>query len=57
MRSVPESTVWAKAEKTKSPLKDLLRGNNFRRLSQVFLVMSGAWFTLNAVTLFCRGSY
>jgi len=55
MRSVPESTVWAKAEKTKSPLKDLLRGNNFRRLSQVFLVMSGAWFTLNAVTSILPG--
>jgi len=55
MRSIPESTVWAKAEKTKSPVKDLFRGGNFRRLSQVFLVMSGAWFTLNAVTSILPG--
>jgi len=47
--------VWAKAEKTKSPVKDLFGGDNFRRLSQVFLVMSGAWFTLNAVTSILPG--
>jgi len=50
LRNVPESGVWAKAEKPKSPLKQLFRGDNFRCLLQVFLVMSGAWFTLNAVT-------
>ena len=55
MRNVPESTVWAKAEKTRSPPKDLFTGDNFRRLSQVFLVMSGAWFTLNAVTSILPG--
>ena len=47
--------MWAKAEKTRSPLKDLFTGDNFRRLSQVFLVMSGAWFTLNAFTSILPG--
>ena len=52
---VQESSVWANAEKTKSPLKELFRGDNFRCLLQVFLVMSGAWFTLNAVTSILPG--
>jgi MFS family permease len=52
---VSESNVWANAEKTKSPLKELFSGNNFRCLLQVFLVMSGAWFTLNAVTAILPG--
>jgi MFS family permease len=55
VKKVPESSVWAKAEKTKSPLKELFRGDNFRCLSQVSLVMSGAWFTLNAVTSILPG--
>jgi MFS family permease len=55
VKRVPESSVWAKAEKTKSPLKELFRGDNFRCLSQVFLVMSGVWFTLNAVTSILPG--
>ncbi len=55
VKRVPESSVWASAEKTKSPLKELFRGDNFRCLSQVFLVMSGAWFTLNAVTSILPG--
>ncbi len=52
---VPESKVWAKAERAKSPLGDLWRGGNPRILGQVFLVMSGAWFTLNAVTSILPG--
>jgi MFS family permease len=55
VRRVPESSVWAKAERTKSPLKTLFRGDNFRCLAQVFLVMSGVWFTLNAVTSILPG--
>jgi hypothetical protein len=47
--------VWAKAERTKSPLKALFRGDNLRCLAQVFLVMSGVWFTLNAVTSILPG--
>ncbi len=52
---VPESAVWAKAEKPASPLAELLRGDNRRVLAQVFLVMSGIWFTLNAVTSILPG--
>jgi MFS family permease len=52
---VPESKVWAKAERAKSPLGELWRGDNPRILGQVFLVMSGAWFTLNAVTSILPG--
>jgi MFS family permease len=55
VKKVPESKVWAKAEKPKSPLKELFRGDNFRCLSQVFLLLSGAWFTLNAVTSILPG--
>jgi len=52
---VPESKLWAKAEKPKFPLKELFRGDNFRCLSQVFLLLSGAWFTLNAVSSILPG--
>jgi MFS family permease len=55
VKKVPESKVWAQAQKTKSPLKELFRGDNFRCLSQVFLVMSGVWFTLNAATSILPG--
>jgi MFS family permease len=55
VKKVPESNLWANAEKTESPLKKLFRGDNFRCLLQVFLVMSGAWFTLNAVTSILPG--
>ncbi len=55
VKRVPESRVWANAEKIKSPLKELFRGDNFRCLLQVFLVMSGVWFTLNAVTSILPG--
>ncbi len=55
VKKVPESSVWAKAEKARSPLKELFSGDNFRCLSQVFLVMSGVWFTLNSVTSILPG--
>lgn len=55
LKRVPESEVWASAEKSKSPLKELFRGDNFRRLAQVFVVMSGIWFTLNAITSILPG--
>jgi MFS family permease len=55
IRKVPESRIWAEAEKTKSPLKELCGRDNSRCLSQVFLLMSGAWFTLNAVTSILPG--
>jgi MFS family permease len=52
---VPESEVWASSEKSRSPLKELFRGENFRRLAQIFVVMSGIWFTLNAITSILPG--
>ncbi|HXU22001.1 MAG TPA: MFS transporter [Verrucomicrobiae bacterium] len=52
---VPESEVWASAEKSPSPLRELFRGDNFRCLAQVFVVMSGIWFTLNAITSILPG--
>lgn len=55
VRRVQESSVWAKAEKTESPLRELFRGENLRCVLQVFLVMSGAWFMLNAVTSILPG--
>jgi MFS family permease len=47
-RRVEESKLWeAEAEKTrtKAPLVDLFTGLNLRKLAQVFLMMSGLWFT------------
>jgi MFS family permease len=55
VKRVPESSVWAQSERTKSPLQVLFRGDNLRCLLQVFLVMSGVWFTLNAVTSILPG--
>lgn len=45
---VPESELWKASKKTSSPLRELLRGPELRRLTQLFVVMSGAWLTLNA---------
>ncbi|MCL6525127.1 MAG: MFS transporter [Thermoflavifilum sp.] len=47
---VPESRVWQESEKTTAPLRELFSGSNLRTLAQVFIMMSGAWFTINAVT-------
>ena len=55
LRRVPESVVWAEAEKVESPLKELLGGGHARVLWQVFLAMSGAWFMLNTVTSIMPG--
>lgn len=55
VRKVPESKVWMTAERVRWPLKELFRGANLRVLVQVFLVMSGVWFTLNAVTSILPG--
>ncbi|HUB20736.1 MAG TPA: MFS transporter [Acidobacteriaceae bacterium] len=55
LRSVPESRVWARSEKVHSPLRELFHRDNLRILSQVFLLMSGAWFTLNIVTSILPG--
>jgi MFS family permease len=55
LRRVPESNVWARAEKVRSPLRELFHRDHLRVLLQVFLVMSGAWFTLNTVTSILPG--
>jgi MFS family permease len=55
LRSLPESAVWSAAEKVSSPLAELFRGANLRIFAQVFLVMSGIWFLLNAVTSILPG--
>ena len=55
LKRVPESKVWAAAPKSESPLKELLRGDNLRCLLQVFVLMSGIWFTLNAITSILPG--
>jgi MFS family permease len=49
LKSVPESDLWIKAEKGAKPLRVLFSGTNARSLAQVFVVMTGAWLTLNAV--------
>jgi MFS family permease len=45
---VPESVLWRLAPKSIAPLKELFSGADLRRLGQLFIVMSGAWLTLNA---------
>src|SRR5699024_1161638 len=45
-RYVPESDVWESGPRTKSPMRELFRGKNARVLGQVFLMMTGIWFTL-----------
>jgi MFS family permease len=46
---VEESKVWeaeGQTTRTKPPLVELFTGTNFRILAQVFLMMSGLWFTV-----------
>lgn len=45
---VPESELWLSSKKSTAPLKELFSGSDLRRLAQLFVVMSGAWLTLNA---------
>jgi MFS family permease len=55
VRRVAESPVWATSKKVKAPLLELFRGGNRRIFAQVFLLMSGIWFMLNAVTSILPG--
>jgi MFS family permease len=48
IRFVPESELWCSADKAKAPLKELFSGPDLRRVGQLFVVMTGAWLTLNA---------
>jgi MFS family permease len=45
---VPESELWRSAKKSAAPLKELFSGPDLRRVGQLFVVMTGAWLTLNA---------
>jgi MFS family permease len=45
---VPESELWRLAKKSAAPLKELFSGSDLRRVGQLFVVMTGAWLTLNA---------
>jgi MFS family permease len=45
---VPESELWRSSKKSVSPLKQLFSGSDLLRLGQLFIVMTGAWLTLNA---------
>jgi MFS family permease len=45
---VPESELWRSSAKSTAPLKELFSGADLRRLGQLFIVMTGAWLTLNA---------
>jgi len=47
LRSVPESELWTKMPKVKSPLRTLFSGRNIRSLGTAFVVGSGAWLTLD----------
>lgn len=54
-KTVSESRMWEEAtEKSPvtAPLKDLFRGRAFKTLAQVFLLMSGMWFGVQAAISF-----
>jgi len=45
---VPESDVWHASSRGNAPLRELFARSNRARLAQLFVVMSGAWLTLDA---------
>lgn len=47
LRKVEESKVWKATQESAYPLKALFRGQPLRRLTIVFVVMSGIWFQSN----------
>ena len=54
-RTVSESKVWEEAaqeSKVTAPLKDLFSGDSLRNLAQVFLLMTGMWFGVQAAISF-----
>lgn len=51
LRRVPESDVWEAlgvGQGDHSPLRSLFKGSNAKLLLRLFVVMTGAWLTLNA---------
>jgi MFS family permease len=45
---VPESELWRSSKKSAAPVRELFSGADLQRLVQLFIVMNGAWLTLNA---------
>jgi len=48
-RLVPESAVWQQSPKVRRPLREVMTGAASAQFRQVFLLMSGMWFTGSAV--------
>lgn len=48
LRSVPESELWTKLQKTDRPKATLLTRRNLRSLGLAFLVGTGTWLTVDA---------
>lgn len=46
-RTVTESPAWQRASKSATPVRDVLVGRSRREFLQVFVLMSGIWFTSN----------
>ncbi|MFD6274439.1 MFS transporter [Streptomyces sp. NPDC060209] len=44
LKNLPESDLWKKSARVKSPLKAVMFGEHRRVFWQVFMVMSGLWF-------------
>jgi MFS family permease len=54
-RRVEESRLWeaeGRTTRTKAPLAELFSGQNFKRLAQVFLMMTGLWFGVQVAISF-----
>jgi MFS family permease len=46
-RTVAESAVWKSARKSANPIREVMAGSARRQFVQVFVLMSGIWFTSN----------
>lgn len=51
IKKIPESELWKKSTKSKTPLKELFSGESLSNFIKVFTLMSGLWFG-TAATLF-----
>ena len=46
-RAVPESPTWQRTEKVRNPVREVVLGASRRQFLQVFVMMTGIWFTSN----------
>jgi MFS family permease len=46
-RRVEDSETWKTTERTKTPVRDMLRGASGRAFVQVYLIMTGVFFAIN----------